>query len=163
MDAAYFDNTVANGPDGLLSLTDVQVISWGSVTTLDCFAEALSLAETVGSVITTFIGNPVDTLMLAQLKSGTGLATPLLGIDPAVPTQRTIFGVPLISSPAVTPGAFWAVPKAKAFTVLRDDAAVVTDSSPFFSSDRTAVRCTIRAGFAFPHQAAIIRIDHGGS
>ena len=101
--------------------------------------------------------------MLAQLKSGTGLATPLLGIDPAVPTQRTIFGVPLISSPAVTPGAFWAVPKAKAFTVLRDDAAVVTDSSPFFASDRTAVRCTIRAGFAFPHQAAIIRIDHGGS
>ena len=94
MDAAYFDNTVANGPDGLLSLTDVQVISWGSVTTLDCFAEALSLAETVGSVITTFIGNPVDILMLAQLKSGTGLATPLLGIDPAVPTQRTIFGVP---------------------------------------------------------------------
>ena len=111
----------------MLGLTDVQVISWGSVTTLDCFLEALSLAETVGSVITT-IGNPVDTLMLAQLKSGTGLATPLLGIDPAVPTQRTIFGVPLISSPAVTPGAFWAVPKAKAFTVLRDDAAVVTDS-----------------------------------
>ena len=105
----------------------------------------------------------MDKLHLATLKSASDANTPLLGVDPAKPTQRTVFGISLISSPAVEPGVFWALPVAKCFVVIREGASVVTDSSPFFSSDRTAVRATLRIGFAFPHAAAVIRLDHGGS
>ncbi len=146
-----------------MSLPDVQVLGWGSVTNLDAFAEALSLAENEGALITTFVGNPLDTLLLAELKGGTGLNTPLLTADPTLPTQRVIFGVPILSSPAIEPGVFWGLPKDKLFTVIRQDASVVVDGSIFFTSDRSAVRYTLRCGFAFPHQEAIIKIEHGGS
>jgi hypothetical protein len=88
---------------------------------------------------------------------------PLLGTDPSSPTARSIFGIPLYWSPAVDQGAVWGIPKMKAFVVLRNDVSVVADSSAFFSSDRTAVRCTLRAAFAFPHPHAIIRIGSDGS
>ena len=162
LDAAYFGDT-ANGPDGLLSLTNVQVITWGSITDLDAFAEAMSLAETVGATTTSFVGNPLDVLALAQLKSAVDSRQPLLGMDPTQPTQRLVFGVPLISSPAVQPGQLWALPQSRVFVVVREPSEVVTDTSPFFSSDRTAVRAKLRVGFAFPHEQAIVRIDHGGS
>jgi HK97 family phage major capsid protein len=163
LDAAFFGDTAANGPDGLLSLSDVQVVSWGSVTNLDCFAEALSLAENEGAVITSFVGNPLDTLQLATLKSALDSNQPLLGMDPSIPGARSVFGVPLLSSPAIEPGVFWALPKAKVFTVIRTDSSVVADGSVLFTSDRTALRYVHRVGYAFPHQQAIVKIEHGGS
>ena len=45
LDAAYFGNTTANGPSGLLSLADVQVISWGSITDLDPFAGSRAITN----------------------------------------------------------------------------------------------------------------------
>lgn len=163
LDAAFFGDTSVNGPDGIESLEDVQLVEYGSLTNLDPFADALSLAEVVGAQITSFVGNPVDTLALSKLKVQTGNNQPLLGVDPAKPTQRTVYGVPLIGSPACTEGTFWAIPRRKVFVVIREDASVVVDSSPYFSSDRTAVRCTLRVGLAFPHQAAVIRIAQAGS
>ena len=57
LDSAFFGNTVANGPNGLPSLADVQTVDAGStVADLDWAAEALSKAETVGSTITSFAG-----------------------------------------------------------------------------------------------------------
>jgi HK97 family phage major capsid protein len=159
LDAAFFGDTIANGPDGLASLLDVQVVEHTSFSNLDPFAEAISLAETVGSTLTAFVGNPTDTLHLAKLKVQTGNQQPLLGMDPAKPTQRLAFGVPILASPAVPSGTFWGLPLAKVFVVIREDASVVADTSPYFSSDRTAVRATLRVGFAFPHQEAIIRLN----
>ena len=127
LDAAYFGDTIANGPDGLLSLADVQVISWGSLTDLDAFAEAMSLAETVGAQTTSFVANPLDSLALGQLKSAVDSRQPLLGMDPTQPTQRLVFGVPLISSPAVPPGTIWAIPAARVFVVIREPSEVITD------------------------------------
>ena len=87
------------------SVTGVQAITWGSITNLDPFAEAISLTENEGATITSFVGNPLDTLRIwGRSKSGTS-QTPLLGVDPAKPRQRTVFGVPLISSPAVEPAS----------------------------------------------------------
>ena len=168
LDAAYFGVSVPNGPDGLGSLAAPppapQVIGpVGTIGNLDVFAQALALSEMEGGVITSFVGNPMDVLALAKLKTAADSNEPLLTADVNVPTQRLVFGVPLIPSPAVAQGTFWAIPKAKVFVVIREDASVVTDPSPYFSSDRTAVRCVLRCGFAFPHQEAIVQIKHGGS
>ena len=82
----------------------MQVVDWGSITDLDCFATALSMAEVVGSTITSWSVNPVDALALSMLKSARDSRQPLLGMDTTQPTQRLIYGVPVISSAAVEPG-----------------------------------------------------------
>ena len=175
LDAAYFGNTVANGPSGLLSLGSVQHVTAGSIADLDWAAEALSKAETVGSVVTSFVASPANVLAISTLKTLPdtsiqpllGVDTsiqPLLGVDPSSPTKRSLFGVPpLYSSPAVDDDVIWAIPQAKTFVVIREGASVVTDTSAFFSSDRVGVRLTLRVGFAFPHEAAVVKIGVGGS
>jgi hypothetical protein len=126
-------------------------------------AEALSEAEQVGATITSFVLNPVDLLILTTAKVASGWEQPLLGIDPSSPTKRSALGVPMAWSPAVTEGTIWAIPQAKTFTVIRIPATVVTDRSAYFSSDRLGIRSVLRASFAFPHEAAIVKITVGGS
>ena len=42
--------------------------------------------------------------------------------------------------------------------VIRQDASVVTDSSVFFTSDRVAIRATLRVSFGFPYPLAITKV-----
>jgi hypothetical protein len=42
--------------------------------------------------------------------------------------------------------------------VIRNDASVVTDTSVYFTSDRVAVRATLRASFGFTYPAAVVKI-----
>jgi HK97 family phage major capsid protein len=164
LDAAFFGNTTTHGPSGLESLPDVQLVNAGSsITDLDVFAEAISKAERVGATLTSFVMNTDTLLGLATLKVATDWNQPLLGIDPSSPTKRSAQGVPVFWSPAVPNGRIWGIPKAKVFAVLRLPVSVVTDRSAYFSSDRLGVRCVTRFGFAFPHQAGIIKIGLGGS
>lgn len=163
LDAAYFTGTTSNGPSGIESVAYQLVGGGSSFVNLDAFAEALSMAETVGAEVTSWVAHPVTLLALQRVKVGTDFNQPLLGVDPSSPTKRSIFGVPVYWSPAVDQGAVWGVPRAKSFVVVRNDTTVVADSSAFFSSDRTAIRCTLRVSFAFPHPAAIVRIGLGGS
>ncbi|WML64764.1 phage major capsid protein [Rhodococcus sp. AH-ZY2] len=159
LDSAFFGSTTTNGPDGLLSLTGVQSVdTGGTITNVDPFAEALSKAENVGAEINTFIAHPDTVLALAKLKTGTGLNTPLLGNDPSAPTKRVIQGVPLVSSPAVAAGDIWGIPRDRVHIVLRQDVTLDVDHSVYFTSDRVAVRATMRVGFGFVHEAAIVRI-----
>ncbi len=105
--------------------------------------------------------DPDTLLKLSKLKSGTGFNTPLLGVDATSPTKRSILGVPITWSPAVTATDIWDVPRSKSFVVIRTGTTLVTDSSAYSSSDRTAVRCTMRVGFAWPHAAALVKIHIG--
>jgi hypothetical protein len=82
----------------------------------------------------------------------------LLGSDPASPTGRVIAGVPVYSTPAVEPGVVWSIPRDRSTLVIRKQATVESDKSVFFSSDRTATRAILRAGFGFAHPAAIVKI-----
>ena len=162
LDAAYFGTTIANGPDGIGSLLNVQDVDAGSVIAdLDWAAEALSKAEQVGSAITAFVASPVNVLAIQTLKTEADSIQPLLGVDPSSPTKRSLFGVPLYSSPAVDDYTVWAIPRAKTFVVMRMPVSVVTDSSAFFSSDRVGVRCTMRVGFGYPHEQAVIKVGVG--
>jgi hypothetical protein len=103
-------------------------------------------------------------LALSTAKVAVDSNQPLLGPDATQATGRSVLGVPLYSSPAVTEGAMWLVPRDKCFVVIRSDATVVADQSAYLGSDRVGIRCVLRVGFGFPHQQAIVQvIIDGGS
>lgn len=146
-------------PEGLEDLTGVTDVDAGAAwANLDPFAEAMSNAEGLGLDINTFVANPADALILAQLKEATGSNKPLLGSDPTNSTERTLQGVTLLTSPGVTSGTIWGLPKARLFVVRRKTVDLQVDRSAYFTSDRTAVRATMRVGFAFPHEAAVQKV-----
>jgi HK97 family phage major capsid protein len=160
IDAAYFGNTVANGPNGLASLTTSVAANGGAWTTLDSFEAAKSAAETLHSEITAFVTSPATALTLSTLKAfgAAGSNMPLLQADVTQPSVRTISGVPLYVSPSVAPDIVWAIPKAHSLFVLRQDATVVTDASVFFTKDSVAVRATLRVSFGFTYPLAFVKI-----
>ena len=110
-----------------------------------------------------FVAHPTDVLTLSTLKTLTDSNEPLLGNDASQATQRSVLGVPLYSSIAVEQGIVWAIPRSKSFVVIRSNTEVTADSSAFFGSDCTAIRCIVRVGFGWPHQEAVVRIFLGGS
>lgn len=156
VDAAFFGGLPLPAPAGLESLTTATVT--GTFTNTDPFAEAISVAEQAGAVITGFVTDPATALTLAQVKDEDGSQRPLLGTDPSQPTRRLIAGVPLHVSPAVTPGTVWGIPRDRTYLVVRDGARIEVDRSVYFTSDRVAVRATMRAGFGYPHPAAVVKI-----
>ncbi|UXA15649.1 hypothetical protein KXD97_00165 [Mycobacterium sp. SMC-8] len=85
-----------------------------------------------------------------------------LGVDATAVTGRTALGVRIHSAPACAQGTAWLIPRDRVFVVLRNDPEVVSDPSPFFSSYRTAIRAVLRVGFAFPHEAAVVRVGMDG-
>jgi HK97 family phage major capsid protein len=86
---------------------------------------------------------------------------PLLaaGQDPTRPTQRTIAGVPLYVSLAITDDVVWGIDRSRTFLAMRADTTLDIDASRYFESDRIGLRATMRCGYAFAHPAAIIRIE----
>lgn len=159
VDSAWFANTTRNGPSGLGSIAATQIFTGaGGFTNLDVFLEAIAASENVGSKITTFVTSPDTALDLARLKEGSTSNRNLLQPDPTQPGRRVVAGVPLLVSPDAPADVVWGVPKAAAFAVVRQDAEVVVDSSPFFTSDRTAVRVTLRVAFGFPQASAIVAV-----
>jgi HK97 family phage major capsid protein len=159
VDAAFFGALASPAPSGLGALTGTTAVAAGTAfTNLDPFAEAMSEAEQLGATLTAFVANPADALTLAQLKDASGSNRPLLGVDPTQPTRRTIFGVPLYVSPDVTAGTVWGYDRAKVWVVMRDDAKIEVDRSVYFTSDRVAIKATMRVGFAFPHPATVVEI-----
>ena len=156
LDVAFFANTTTNGPSGLLSLTTSTTVA--AFTSTDVFAAAISEAETFGAKLDHFVTTPAVALTLAQLRKATGSNEPLLGSDATKPGTRTILGVPLLVSPAVSSGVVWGIDSSFVQVVVRDDTRLEVDRSAYFSSDRVGVKATMRAGFAFPHPLSIQKI-----
>ena len=47
---------------------------------------------------------------------------------------------------------------------MRTNPEVIADTSAYFTSDRTAIRCVLRVGFGFPHDKAAVKVViDGGS
>ncbi|GAA1382942.1 hypothetical protein GCM10009613_11640 [Pseudonocardia kongjuensis] len=166
VDAAFFGNTVTNGPSGLQSVAGVGVVNDGesspgpvTVANSDPFAQAIAQAEQVGAVVSAWAAHPDDALALAQLKEATGSNRGLLQPDPTQSGRRLIEGVGLYVSPAVAKGTIWGIPQAFVHVVQRDGATLETDTSFYFGSDRTALRAIMRIGFGFPHPAAIQKLS----
>ncbi len=161
IDLAAFggDNPIAN--DGLQVLDDVQEVDAGELVNLDAFAEAQSLSEDVGGTITSFIASPANALLLAQLKRGEASNEPLLQatVDPTAPITRQILGSQLLVSPAVDDDVIWAIPQAHSLVVVREDVETEVSVDVFFTSDRVAVKTTMRVGWGWPHPAAVVKIN----
>lgn len=161
IDLAFFGERPADSvqPPGLGNQAGVtDVAATGGWANLDPFAEAIANAEGLGAQITAFVANPADALILSTLKESSGSNKPLLSPDPTQPTRHLLQGVALFVSPGVEEGTIWGIPGDRTFLVRRTDVDLQVDRSAYFTSDRTAIRATMRVSWAFAHPAAIQRI-----
>jgi HK97 family phage major capsid protein len=159
IDQAAFAGLAAPAPAGLTTLSGVQTyVNASAFGNLDFAAQAISKAETVGATITAFVTSPATALALATVKTATGSNQPVLGQDATSATGRMILGVPLLVSQYVAANTLWAVDSSRVWLVVRDDATVEADRSVFFTSDRVAVKATMRAGFGFVHPQSVVRV-----
>lgn len=160
IDEAYFGSMAAPAPAGLGALSGIQtVVDAAAFADLDSFAEAISLAETVGARIDHFVTSPATALALAKVRTETGSNQPLLGTDATSATDRRILGVPILVSPYVAANVVWALDSSRVWLVVREPATVETDRSVFFTSDRVAVKAIMRVGFGFVHPQAVVKIS----
>lgn len=160
IDQAAFAGLAAPAPAGLSTLSGVQAyVNANAFATLDFAAQAISKAETVGATVTSFVTSPATALALATIKEATGSNKPVLGADATSATSRQILGVPLYVSQFVPPNTLWAIDASRVWLVVRDGATVEADRSVFFTSDRVAVKATMRAGFGFVHSQALVKVS----
>lgn len=160
LDAAFFGALTAPAPPGLGSTTPTVVAAGAAFTNMDPFAEGMSYAEEVGATLGAWVASPATALDLARIKVDAGSNLPLIASPEAgTSARRSVGGLPLFVSPAVADGKVWGIPRDRTFVVIRQDTKIDVDGSVFFTSDRVAVRATMRVGFGFAHQQALIRID----
>lgn len=157
LDAAMFSATaIPNAPAGLGTLTGVTELEAPATwINLDPFKAAKLRAASLGTSIAGFVVNDVDAEKLLVLKEGTTSNRDLIDSDG---TAFTISGTPVIPTPAVAAGTAWGIPSERLIVGVRQDANVVVDNSAFFTSDRVAIRATMRVAFAFAHPAAVMKI-----
>lgn len=161
VDAAFFGTSDDDtAPAGLATLTDVTTVDAGAEwTDVDPFIAATYGAELEGATIGAWVTNPDDGALLGQIKEEADSNRPLLQPDPTQPTRRTIGGIPLHTSPSVTPGVVWGIPRDRVLIVRRTNPTLDVDRSAYFSSHRVAVRATLRIGFSFPHARAVQKVQ----
>lgn len=159
IDQAAFAGLAAPAPAGLSTLAGVTpYVNAAAFDDLDFAAEAISAAETVGATVTAFVAGPAVALQLAKIRSATGSNQPVLGMDATSATSRQVLGVPLFVSEFVAADTLYAVDGSRVWLVVRDNASVEADRSVFFTSDRVAVKATMRAGFGFVHPASVVKV-----
>jgi HK97 family phage major capsid protein len=124
----------------------------------DPFVSMIYNAEALGAPLNAFVANPADAEAMAKVKKAVGSNEPLLGNDPTQPTRRLIAGVPLLASPAVAVGTVWGVPAGRTIVVMHEDVSLEVDRSVYFTSDRVAVKATLRVAFLFPHENAVQKL-----
>lgn len=154
VDTAFFgagDENNLSMPKGLGSVA-AATIATGALTSLDLIHDAKAAAESAGAKPTALIAHPLDVLKLVKLKTADGSNQSLL-VDSTV-----VAGVPIISTAYATQGEPWLVDAEAIVTVLREDASLAISDSAQFSSDRIAMRGTIRVGFGFVHPEALVKI-----
>ncbi|EME18761.1 phage major capsid protein [Rhodococcus triatomae] len=155
-DAAFFGNTVANGPSGLLSVAGVKVVDTGAAwTTLDHFHQAKHDATAEGAELTHIVLAPDVALALAKAKTGTGSNQGLLEtVDDGI----RLAGLVALISPAVAAGNAWALDSTQVMTVRRRGTTVTTSKDAAFGSDATQIRAVSRVGFGFANPSGIVRL-----
>jgi HK97 family phage major capsid protein len=160
LDEAFFGSPVsAEAPSGLNDVVGISTVTLtDEFANADPFNAAMSQAEQVGETVTAFVGHPDTVLRLANLKESTGSNRGLLQPDPTAPGRRVIGGVPLFQSQHVAANTVWAIPRSASLAILRTPAELTVSQDAYFSSYSLGVRIVQRAGFLFPHAAALVKI-----
>lgn len=148
--------------ESALTLIDTMTSDW---IVLDPFADAIADVEDEGGTIDHFVAHPTDFKKLLKLKRESGSNEPLLGADPTRPTRRMIYGVPLHSSPGVTPGTIWGIDSNFTYTIVRSDITLERSTERYFENDQVAVKARMRGDFVFTHPKSLakIKLSAGGS
>ena len=159
VDAAFFGNTVTNGPSGLLSLWGINVIDTGTVTltSLDPFHEAKAAALADGAELSVFVLAPDVALTLSKAKTGTESNVGLLestGVGDGV----TLAGVPVVVSTDVAAGNAWGLDGSQVLVVQRTGTQVVRSTDSAFDYDTVQVRATARVSLGFANPAGVVRL-----
>lgn len=173
IDKAFFAATTPNGPNGLLSIGDVQTVRAPSgFGNFDWATSAKTLLRKVGSTATSFVASADTVEVLETIKSFTGTITsnePLLAATDGNVTDTApgnVLGVPLVAvadGTALADNIVWCVDRAKVFVVSRRDVSLDISPHVYFGSDSLGVRVTARIGFGFPHHQAIVKVTASGS
>lgn len=79
--------------------------------------------------------------------------------DPTSPVARQILGSQLLVSPAVGDEVIWAIPQVHSLVVIREDIETTVSGDVYFTSDRVAVKTTVRIGWGWPHPGAVVKIN----
>jgi HK97 family phage major capsid protein len=123
------------------------------------------LLNRVGAIATAYVASATTCQILGSLKEFAGTSATsnrtLLQADPTSKTKYQVDGTPLYWVPegVIDDGTIWALDQSKALVVMRQDVELIT--TPFgsgFNNDLVSIRAILRAGFAWPHEAAVVKI-----
>ncbi|WP_372411081.1 phage major capsid protein [Streptomyces luteireticuli] len=161
VDNALLNALAAPNPSGLASLAGIsKVTAPVAYKDLDPLEEALSLSEAAGGNITAWVTDAATALELAKLKDQANSNRSLLNSDMTADGRRQILGRPVFVSPYAPADVVYGISRDDMLTIVRDGTRLDVDKSVHFTSDRVAVRGTMRIGFAFPVEAAHVRIQN---
>jgi HK97 family phage major capsid protein len=160
IDAAFFGNTVTNGPSGLLSLGSVNVVDTGTITltSLDPFHEAKAAALADGAVVSAWLLAPDVALTLSKAKQLTSGSNVGLLDSTGVADGVTLAGVPVLVSTDVAAGNAWGVDGSQIFVVQRTGTTITKSADAAFDYDAVQVRATARVSFGFANAAGVVRL-----
>ncbi|MFV1359600.1 phage major capsid protein [Mycolicibacterium fortuitum] len=144
----------AKVPDGLLSTAYQTVDTGASITNLDPFVAAIFKARAVGAKLTHWVMSDTTAETLSKIKKQTGSNETLLQL---VADGLQVAGLPVLTHPSVDAATFaWGIDATRTKTVVRKDTEVKRFDA--VSVDGVDIRAIARAGFAFLHPQANVRL-----
>ena len=153
VDRAFFGNLPAPAPKGLESLEATELST--DLTNLDGLLEARAAIAAAGGTATAILAHPQDALALGKLKDSETSNRALID------DVSTVVSLPVIQSAHATAGALWIVDSSTIHTVIREDVSVESSRDVYFSSDRVAIRATMRIDYGFSHPDRIVKLTIG--
>ncbi|MYU56871.1 phage major capsid protein [Streptomyces sp. SID7805] len=161
VDNAFLNALTDPNPAGLGSLKGISKVDAPVVyANLDPFEEAVSISEAAGGNITAWVMTAATALDIAKLKDQANSNRSLLNTDMTMAGRRQVLGRPVYVTPFVQPDIVYGVSRDDLLTIVRSGTRLDVDKSVYFTSDRVAVKGTMRVGFGFPIEAAHVRIQN---
>lgn len=157
VDAAFFANTTSNGPNGILSLSGINVVDTGTITwdSLDPIHQAKHDALTDGANLTHIILAPDVALTLAKAKE---TEASFKGLLDGVADGVSLAGLKLLVSTDVAAGNAWAVDSSQVIVVQRAGTKIVRADQAAFDYDGVQIRATARVSWGFANPAGVVRL-----
>lgn len=154
-DAVFLANTT--DPTGLVNTTGMVT---GTITSsLDPVIDTLATLEANGGSPTHVLAAPDAWAALQKIKTTSG--TSVLVTDPATPTGRSLFGLPVIVNKFVPTGTLLVTDRNEILSVAGQVLAA-NSTERYFETDSVALRVTFRFGFGVIHSDRLAKLTISG-
>lgn len=159
IDAAFWGTTTpANGMKAIGAQT-ATLTGDSDLANLDAFTDAVAELSAHGHLASTIAVSPAVYKVLAKIKTGAGSNAGLLQPTATLATPLQIAGVPVIVTSALADDTAYVLDNRRVVIGVRtSDVDLQIDSSVFFTSDRSALRATLRLNAAYPDPTAIVKV-----